>query len=672
MTINIDAKTWQRNPSQVAGGRFYSDVDKVPAGLVNGQTIILNGSGFGAVAQPLPVGEETFDQYADGLSGTLLHNLPSHRINGSDSPYATDYMLTDAVKLPGRKYGAVQAAAGSAHTGTMVPVNGSFATHSNYATFWFRANEVLTPPTQPATGSNKFIRIWDDFVSGSGTRVSLTTQQNSPGGNGQFYAYMNSFDPDQITVNEWWDDTALHQTPNVWRRFEVYVDGNTGAAWFNLDGKRIKTSTAFQKDPAYLGTVLQPALFGYDVGNSSVTSTLRTYLADLFSTQTAARVELSNNATFDQTTYQKRYYQRTLTRADGQIQFELFLGDLDVNNLYAHVLDSQGALIQTIPVTGLSNSVTVAHGDTVTITGTGFGTRTNVKPVYVSYGATKTPSNLGRTAAVKFDTNAVADVSRSLGQTGGSVRFDVNNGPSSAPTAFDNLTIDGTKPSITYIERYYDFDITDPAVRDPSGGSNLKTNRWWATGKTYPNVYVGYQGNDGANSVRMFVEGVSNNTSNYYGVGVPPQQWLSEEFLLKRSSAQGVKDGELRHIRNNVWVNSANKYLITTHDATYPNPFSLLVLDQMSNNDLFVALNIYYNYVLVDDEFNGVYVGNASTLAACTQLVRQPQTSWSNTSITFQAVETVVTLDGAWAYVRTGIDSWQSTNGIPSSLWSVA
>lgn len=34
MTINIDTKTWQRYPANVSGGRFYSDVDRVPGASV--------------------------------------------------------------------------------------------------------------------------------------------------------------------------------------------------------------------------------------------------------------------------------------------------------------------------------------------------------------------------------------------------------------------------------------------------------------------------------------------------------------------------------------------------------------------------------------------------------------------------------------------------------------
>jgi hypothetical protein len=309
----------------------------------------------------------------------------------------------------------------------------------------------------------------------------------------------------------------------------------------------------------------------------------------------------------------------------------------------------------------------VAHGSPMTIRTNGFhsfGARTNTKPLYVNLGF-KTGSAWGRDTTNYYNASAVEQSSTKPGSLTSAVQYDLE--AAAGAGIFQYLPFDPAKPLITYVERYYDFDINDPAAQNGSGGFNLKTNRLYkdATPSSENNAYVGYQGSEGATSVRLFVENVTGNAGQYYGVGVPVSQWVSEEFIFNNSSAVSVADGELRHYRSNSFANSSN-YLITTIDGTQSTPISVEVLDQVSNGCGSGMANVYMytGYHCRDDEYNGVYVGNASTRGACTKMVRLPQSSWSQTSADFYQIYSVVASADRYFYMRTGKTSWLSDTGV--------
>jgi len=230
---------------------------------------------------------------------------------------------------------------------------------------------------------------------------------------------------------------------------------------------------------------------------------------------------------------------------------------------------------------------------------------------------------------------------------------------------------DPSKPLVQYVERYYDFDIRDPLVWGANGagtgvaGLNLKTNRlYYDLDGAANNVYIGYQGKD-ATSARVFTERVEV-SADYYSVDTPTAStWGSEEFIYIGSSAVNVEDGEYRHYRNNSFLNSS-AYLRETIDSSYPNPIYTAYLDQLSNGcgDGVANVYIYTGYQCWDDEYNGVYVGNASTRGACTKMVRLPQSSWSQTSADFYQIYSVVASADRYFYMRTGKTSWLSDTGV--------
>jgi len=129
---------------------------------------------------------------------------------------------------------------------------------------------------------------------------------------------------------------------------------------------------------------------------------------------------------------------------------------------------------------------TVGHGLEMTMRTDGtynFGTRTNVKPLYVNLGV-KAGSSYGRDTADYFQVSGVEQTSVKAGSVAGAVRFDFKYlSTISAPAIFGDIDFNPAKPLIQYIERYYAFDIRDPDVWGANGagtgvpGFNLKTNR---------------------------------------------------------------------------------------------------------------------------------------------------------------------------------------------------
>lgn len=320
----------------------------------------------------------------------------------------------------------------------------------------------------------------------------------------------------------------------------------------------------------------------------------------------------------------------------------------------------------------ISWSGTVAHGETLTITDSEsrFGSRANAKPLYVWKGdGSKAGSALGRDTSTKWDSTSVLATDQPLGSLANVIKWDITSG--FLNRLFHTLSFNGEKSQFLYIDRFYQKDITDPANFGSDGAYNLKTNRWFGgagTGGTTSdnNVYVGYQGNQGAGSARIGKEFLDNNLNASYGQTVPPQVWLSEEYYLKNSSAPGVRDGEVRHYRNNVWLNSlAEDYFATTIDSDHPTKLQSFWLDQVSNQSgMPTPQYIWAGLMIVDDEPNAVYLGNAATRGACTKLVRQPQKTWSPSEVSIELVEGAAPVSGAYLYFRKGVDSWVSDDGV--------
>lgn len=319
----------------------------------------------------------------------------------------------------------------------------------------------------------------------------------------------------------------------------------------------------------------------------------------------------------------------------------------------------------------------VANGEPFTITTNGFfnfGTRVNQKPVYFNDGSTKTGSSLGRVTSDIYSSIATVETDQPNGALASAIRFNIQ--ASFANRLYDGTSFDPDKPLIINLERFYQRDITDPTYQ--SGGDyNLKTNRFFGDvsteGGNPQNFYIGYQGSEGATSARVGAEYIDQGSvsgSKAYIAGIPAGQWLNEEIIFINSSAPNEPDGKLYHYRNNVLLNSdAQDHTLITYSTLYPTKPNTDWGDQWSNSSSAVGPQyIWTGLHLRDDEWQGIYIGNAATLSSCTiQPIRLPQTSWSNNSISGVFYETRIAPENCYFYIRTGYNTWISETGLKPS-----
>lgn len=329
---------------------------------------------------------------------------------------------------------------------------------------------------------------------------------------------------------------------------------------------------------------------------------------------------------------------------------------------------------------GGSGSITwqgaVAHGEPLTISDSEsrFGTRTNVKPLYVSMGNGRSGSALGRIVDDVWRVSDAVSVSSAfpVGQIGTSVKVDMTETGTNGGAGFGPLSLPNpsdAKPIIQHVERYYDF-LNNSAGTNDLGDLNLKITRVWADNgvgdNSKPNAFSGYRfGENTAGNIRMYVEaslGLPGDRFYWENLAFAGREWGQDEFIFHQSSAINVADGNLIHIRDGAEVNIATDNWVTRND-TYPNPFSFCYLDQISNG-VGTETVVYYGYQCWDDEYNAVYLGDAATRSACTKLTRQPQTAWTPSQVSVNLVESQVPLSGAYLYFRTGMRSWLSDNGV--------
>lgn len=324
--------------------------------------------------------------------------------------------------------------------------------------------------------------------------------------------------------------------------------------------------------------------------------------------------------------------------------------------------EDAGVAVSDASVTGgsLTVSGTVAHRSTVTITDQAarLGTRANVAPLYVAFGEERAGSPLGRRVGDYYHpTNSIASDAVPLGAITTAYRFDfkVTETGSWGQELF--VTDDVRKPLLQYLERYYDFDITQPQYWS-SGQLNLKSNRILVFPRG-SNIYLSYQGANGPGSLGVHCEYTNDDYTQWAGLDLPARQWTSEEIVFQNSSDLGLNDGFLKIYRDNELSNPVGFEQITITDA-WPDRPNMVFLDQVSNGcgDGVDHVYGYLGYMCFDDEYRGVYLGDHAERARCTKLIRLPQTAWSESAVSVQLVHSHLPLAGAHLHVRLGEDEW--------------
>lgn len=299
-----------------------------------------------------------------------------------------------------------------------------------------------------------------------------------------------------------------------------------------------------------------------------------------------------------------------------------------------------------------STSGTWAAGNTITVSGSGFGTKTPAKPhLWADFESSLQPTTLGTvTAWVGADGYAQSTTDCQSSGTGNCAKSNQAGGCGSCTLGVD-YTAWNTVGQRSYIYRRVRMDFQ---LATSSNTQNWKILRAWPTDPDLAPSFVVSSSNG-----RIIVENITAGESGFWMGNIAPalndwalvfpaNAWVTEEFLIKASTA-GTGDGTLTI---NQWGNGGNKVtngqLITrdvsgdgSSDITRMYAIHMVSANNGSWSPAYPAAGIttWADDVYVDITWSRAIVCTASTWAACTDPVPQIPSAWSATSITLAAYQ---------------------------------
>ena len=130
---------------------------------------------------------------------------------------------------------------------------------------------------------------------------------------------------------------------------------------------------------------------------------------------------------------------------------------------------------------------TIGHGNTLRITDSlaRFGTRQNVKPLFVNFGDSRFGHALGRITSEHINSNCALDTGVKNGSLASSYRYDIKNFGDNGMLGQPITTQDQAKPLIQYVERLYGFDFDDPRIQN-----NFYYFNGWDENNTYTHTMI--------------------------------------------------------------------------------------------------------------------------------------------------------------------------------------
>jgi chitodextrinase len=281
--------------------------------------------------------------------------------------------------------------------------------------------------------------------------------------------------------------------------------------------------------------------------------------------------------------------------------------------------------VQAAPaVSGVSG--TLSKGNTVTISGSGFGVKATAKPIiWADFSTDINPSSLGQKTTWDGNDNLARTTSlpAGAGNSNGAVGT-----WTSGKQSFSFMTSQPVWSKIyVYAKRYYDFDET----------GNQKFFRLWNSGTTGPNDFIDIYGGAG-NGARVYNEADTGNPNRYQGADYVKNTWLQEEFIWQYSGGSGKNgdgsagngSGIFDYTRNGV-----DQQHTENNNNGANTQAELRVLDNYTDSAYLPpnGSNVYMTNMYVDNTYSRVMLGNASTLAASTHREIQIPQTWSDGSV---------------------------------------
>jgi hypothetical protein len=313
----------------------------------------------------------------------------------------------------------------------------------------------------------------------------------------------------------------------------------------------------------------------------------------------------------------------------------------------------------------------LAHGSSITIKGTGFGTKSPAAPlvwdsctsapaVTTYYDHVRPYAATGEIAYRNMQYRAVGY--RSIAGPHARTSYYLVGGHGPSGSTYDTGTNVGLLKNLTsynyFVHYYY---RVDPLFDLPDGTENMKelalSN---AQNQFYPNYGFGYvewsnatvpnyqqTGDVRFNAVDPVNCGYYKDTENGNELdhNNPNQAWVKMQWVGSRDGTSGKPVIDLTTYPDNrrSYRSYYGRYLTTYEYATGEycgrpdnNDLAAIVIGGFSRERLNGGINSfrYFSDVYIDITHARVMLGNASTIAACTILEPQPPSAWSDTAIT--------------------------------------
>jgi hypothetical protein len=284
-------------------------------------------------------------------------------------------------------------------------------------------------------------------------------------------------------------------------------------------------------------------------------------------------------------------------------------------------------------ITGVTGAL--EHGQSITITGSGFGVKSPAAPYFWAdfSGGTTAPSVLG----IK-DAWTVSDMS-----------YDADEGPGGGPCLKGTANygiwtarIDSTSDGFAWNDYGQKIFISRKINRNFSYGSiNFKVFRAWATGHTEPNFYVQYGSN-----WNSFVEGISvpdSRNGSWFSSGPATGtvgEWQRDEIVWQSNSASDQADGIFQLYTNNTLItympNAGSGYVFKPKSSSSAMTLLYPVHGVKANHTFSAGENYWATDVYVDTTWARVMVCDSTdgTWANRSNCEMQIPSAWSATSIT--------------------------------------
>lgn len=288
-----------------------------------------------------------------------------------------------------------------------------------------------------------------------------------------------------------------------------------------------------------------------------------------------------------------------------------------------------------------SVSGTFGKGQTIRISGSGFGSKSPAAPyIWADFENGSNPSSLGQ----KTNWDGVQSLSWSTEGYAGShgMKASDGNGDWALRSDYSSWTSENQHVYI-FKKQKANFLVT-------SDTQNWKIWRMWPPNSqgNYPDLYIA------AHNGRAYVEDIGTESGYWGNFRTTSTNWTTEEIIFRASSAINLKDGLLTYRLDGQQLSSGS---VLTRSSAAPAYMSqnYVVHQVLANAGMWSPAwssnnRVWVDDVYVDTTWSRVMLGDAATFSSCRTLDIQIPQAWSDTGVTLVG-NTDSFASGARAYV---------------------